>query len=226
VNAGGTAVLLRAAGRLDDPPSIVVSGSSDVYGAPDPADLPLTETAPARPTSAYGRSKLAQEEVALAAAQEGLSIVVTRSFNHTGPGQRPEFVAPALVHRVLGARASGAREIPVGNIDVRRDFADVRDVARAYRLILEGLASGAIASGSVLNVATGTSTAIRDILSTIAAIVGITVRPRRDDALVRPDDPGEIVGDASRLRGLTGWRPEIPLSQTLSDLVSSVEAAD
>jgi GDP-4-dehydro-6-deoxy-D-mannose reductase len=226
VNIGGTVALLRAVATLEHRPSVLVVGSSDVYGAPDPGDLPLTEDAPTRPTSPYGRSKLGQEEAALAAAGDGTaSVAVTRSFNHTGPGQRAEFVAPALARRLLAARDADQREVPVGNLDVRRDFGDVRDVVRAYRLILEGLAAGTIPTGSVLNVATGTSVPIRDMLRMLADIVGIEVQPRPDAALVRDEDPPEIVGDASKLRALTGWQPSIPLRQTLADLVGSIEAA-
>ena len=210
---------------LGRPVPVVVVGSSDVYGAPDPHDLPLSEAAPARPTSAYGRSKLGQEEAALAAARTGAAIVaVTRSFNHTGPGQRAEFVAPALAHRVLAARDANQREIPVGNLDVRRDFGDVRDVVRAYRLVLEGLADGSVPSGTVVNVATGTAVSIREMLRTIAELVGVDVEPRTDASLVRAGDPPEIVGDASRLRALTGWRPTIPIRRTLADLIASIEA--
>jgi GDP-4-dehydro-6-deoxy-D-mannose reductase len=226
VNAGGTVALLRAVATIEPRPCVVVVGSSDVYGAPDPGDLPLSERAPTRPTSPYGRSKLAQEEAALAAARDGTAVVaVTRSFNHTGPGQRAEFVAPALVRRVLAARATGQLEIPVGNIDVRRDVGDVRDVVRAYRLILEGLAARTISSGAVFNVATGRSVAIRDVLASVAAIAGVEARPTRDASLVRPNDPPDIVGDASRLSAETGWEPSIPLHQTLLDLVASIEAA-
>ncbi len=149
---------------------------------------------------------------------------MTRSFNHTGPGQRPEFVAPALARRVLAARDGRRGEIVVGNLDVRRDFGDVRDVVRAYRLILEGLDAGTIESGSVLNVATGRSMAIRDLLTAIADIVGVGIRPVRDASLVRADDPPEIVGDASRLRELTGWQPSIPIRRTLEDLVADLDA--
>jgi GDP-4-dehydro-6-deoxy-D-mannose reductase len=224
VNAGGTSVLLRALVGLERPAAVVVAGSSEVYGAPAAADLPLSERAPTHPTSAYGRSKLAQEEAALDTVRDGaVRIAVTRSFNHTGPGQRPVFVAPAMVSRVLAARAADPAEVRVGNLDVRRDIGDVRDVVRAYRLILEGLAAGTIAPGSVLNVATGRAVLIRDLLSMIGAIVGVDVRPVPDPSLVRPDDPPEIVGDASLLRGLTGWQPAIPLERTLTDLVASIE---
>jgi GDP-4-dehydro-6-deoxy-D-mannose reductase len=225
VNTGGTVLLLQAVAKLEQSPCVLVIGSSDVYGAPDPHDLPLSEKAPTHPTSPYGRSKLGQEEAALAAARAGSArIAVTRSFNHTGPGQRAEFVAPALARRVLAARDTHQPEIPVGNLDVRRDFGDVRDFVRAYRLILEGLAAGTIPTGSVLNVATGRSVAIREVLATLADIAGVRFRPYRDPALIRGDDPPEIVGDASRLRDVTGWRPSIPLRRTLADLVASIEA--
>jgi GDP-4-dehydro-6-deoxy-D-mannose reductase len=224
VNARGTKSLLDALAGLDPAPAVVLSSSSDVYGAPDPEDLPLTEDAPTRPTSAYGRSKLEGERVALAVAEPGpCRMAIVRPFNHTGPGQRPEFVAPALARRVLAARAAGDREIVVGNIDVRRDIGDVRDLARALRLILEALAARTIPSGTILNVATGRSVAIRDVVATIADIAGVEIEPRVDASLVRPDDPPEIRGDASRLTALTGWQPSIPLRRTLEDLVASLD---
>jgi GDP-4-dehydro-6-deoxy-D-mannose reductase len=225
VNVDGTAVVLEAVRSVSPGAAVVVAGSADVYGSPNPWDLPLKESAPIRPTGPYGRSKLAQEEVALAAAREGsLAVVATRSFNHTGPGQRPEFVAPALARRILAARDQGLDAIRVGNIDVRRDIGDVRDVARAYRLILDGLAEGRIAPGTVVNVATGNSVAIRHVLGVLAEIVGVQVGSQVDPTLVRTDDPPEIVGDSSRLRSLTGWEPRIPLRQTLTDLVESLRS--
>jgi GDP-4-dehydro-6-deoxy-D-mannose reductase len=223
VNARGTRTLLDGLAGLDPAPAVVVVSSSDVYGAPDPADLPLSEDAPTRPTSAYGRSKLEAERVAFSAAREsGLALAVVRPFNQTGPGQRAEFVAPALARRILAARDRGEREIVVGNVDVRRDLGDVRDLARALRLILDGLAGGSIPSGAILNVATGRSVAIRDVVAMIAEIAGVEIEPRVDPSLVRPDDPPEIRGDASRLTELTGWGPTIPLRRTLEDLVASL----
>jgi GDP-4-dehydro-6-deoxy-D-mannose reductase len=223
VNASGTALLMEGLAASGLGAHVMVAGSSEVYGVPDPAELPLTESSPVGPVSAYGRSKLAQEEVALSAGgRTGLRVVVTRSFNHTGPGQRPEFVASALARRILAARTEGRREISVGNVDVRRDIGDVRDVVRAYRLIVEGLRSGTVAPGSVLNVATGRSVAIREMIDLLSDIVGVPIAPRVDPDLVRANDAPEIVGDASRLRALTGWEPRIPLRQTLTDLVESL----
>ena len=226
VNLGGTERLIAALASTGRPIPLLVAGSSEVYGRPRPEDLPLTEAAPTLTDQPYGLSKLAQERAATETAErQGLPVVVTRSFNHTGPGQRAEFVAPALARRVLAARAAGTREIPVGNLDVRRDLGDVRDVARAYRLLLEGLANGALGSNRVVNVATGRAVAIRDVLSILCRLAGVEGRPVVDPRLVRPDDPPEIVGDASRLRVLTGWVPSIDLERTLADLLASIGSA-
>ena len=225
VNVGGTEALIASVVASPRLIPLLIAGSSEVYGRPRPEDLPLTEHSPTEPEQPYGRSKLAQERVALAAAERhGLAVVVTRSFNHTGPGQRADFVAPALARRVIAARDAGARVIPVGNVDVRRDFGDVRDVARAYRLLLEGLAAGVVGPATVVNVATGRLVAIREILAILCRLAGVEAEAVVDPALVRQDDPPEIVGDASRLRALTGWAPMIGLERTLTDLLASVEA--
>jgi GDP-4-dehydro-6-deoxy-D-mannose reductase len=149
-------------------------------------------------------------------------VVVARSFNHTGPGQRPEFVAPALATRILHAKVKGEPEVVVGALNVRRDISDVRDVVRAYRLLLEGVSSGAVPAGSVVNVASGRAVAVREMFQQIALIAGADVRPRIDPSLLRPNDPPLIVGDATYLQRLTGWQPSIPLDQTLTDLVGSL----
>jgi nucleoside-diphosphate-sugar epimerase len=225
VNAGGSAVVILGAGESGRVP-VLVTGSSEVYGDPDPADLPLREEAELRPLQAYGRSKLAQEEAALETSEwTGVPVALTRSFNQIGPGQRPEFVAPALARRVLQARAEGNSHVRVGNLEVRRDFTDVRDAARAYRLLLEGLVAGTVPSGSVLNLASGTATSIGELVEHLGHIVGITPQPVVDPELVRPGEPGVIVGDSSKLRGLTGWSPRIPIEDSLRDLVQSIEDA-
>jgi GDP-4-dehydro-6-deoxy-D-mannose reductase len=228
VNEGGTRAVIEAAAALahvdHGAPAVLVVGSSEVYGHPDPESLPLSESAPLRTDQPYGLSKLAQERVALRLGEElGVRVAVARSFNHTGPGQRADFVAPALARRILAARAAGSGEVVVGNLDVRRDLGDVRDVVRAYRLLLEGLAGNSVASGTVVNVATGRSVSIRSVLETLARAAGADVTPRVDPALVRPNDPPEIVGDATLLRRLTGWQAAIPIETTLADLMASVE---
>ena len=227
VNEGGTRNVVAAAAALSTPVPVLVSGSSEVYGRPESSDLPLREVAPLRTDQAYGRSKLAQERAAVEMGKElGVPVVVTRSFNHTGPGQRLEFVTPALAARVLEAKRGGAGSVAVGNLDVRRDIGDVRDVVRAYRLLIEGLVEDRLSRGLVVNVATGRSIAIGDILETLARLVGIEVEARIDPTLLRDNDPPLIVGDSSRLRELTGWSPALPMETTLADLLASLQSTD
>jgi GDP-4-dehydro-6-deoxy-D-mannose reductase len=244
VNVGGTAAVMEAAGRggrraadrgarrtgVGGGPVVLVTGSSEAYGRPLPEDLPLREDAPLLPASPYGLSKLAQEAVALELASTlGLTIIVTRSFNHIGPGQRGDFVVPALARRVIAVRDGAATSIRIGNADVRRDFTDVRDVVRAYRLLLEGAATGGeAATGSaarVVNVASGRPVSIRWIVEELLRQAGCDAPLDVDPDLVRPDDPPEIAGDASRLHALTGWRPAIPLEQTLGEILAEAGAA-
>jgi GDP-4-dehydro-6-deoxy-D-mannose reductase len=222
VNVDGTRLLIEAAAATKRVPGVLVTGSSEVYG--DPSELPLTEGAALRPSQPYGISKLEQERVAFESGAElGVPVVVTRAFNHTGPGQRPDFVAPALARRVIAARATGETTIRVGNIDVQRDIGDVRDVVRAYRLVIDGLRSESILPGTVWNVATGHGTAIRELIDILAELAGVGVEPVVDPDLVRADDPKVIIGDASLLLNQTGWTAAIPLRTTLSDLLDSLE---
>ena len=138
VAVGGTVNVLERARASRRRPFVLVVSSSEVYGRPDPAALPLTESAPLRPDSAYALAKVGQESVALAYfATRGLAGAVVRPFNHSGPGQPTQYVIPALAGRVIEARHAGGSEIRVGNLDVSRDFLDVRDVVSAYRLVIE-----------------------------------------------------------------------------------------
>jgi len=223
VNAGGTRAVLTAVAESAPGAPVLVTSSSEVYGRPAPEDLPLREAHPPRPVHAYGRSKLAQEEVALdLAATHGIPLVITRAFNHAGPGQRTDFVIPALASRILDAMREGRNTIRAGNVDVRRDIGDVRDVVRAYRLLLEGaVGAGRPFEPAVYNVATGRSISIRDVITELASLAGATVEVEIDPALVRADDPPEIRGDATKLMEAVGWSPEWPLSTTLADVLAS-----
>jgi GDP-4-dehydro-6-deoxy-D-mannose reductase len=187
-------------------------------------DAPLTERSPVAPRAVYGYTKLAAEALAVAAGAAGdVRVAVARSFNHTGPGQRPEFVVPALARRVLEARTTGVHQIRAGNVDVARDFSDVRDVVRAYRLLLESLDADRVRSARpVFNVASERAVTIRSIIETFARLADWPVMAITDPALVRPDDPPVIRGDASALRELTGWTPDYPLETTLTDLFTSL----
>lgn len=226
INVGGTVAIFEALRELGLRPPVLVTGSSDVYGTPRPDDLPLRESAPLDPRQPYAVSKAAQEGVAVeAAVRWGFPVVVTRSFNHTGPGQRPVFVVPAMARRVLAVKRGQATAIPAGNVDVRRDIGDVRDVVRAYRLLLEASAGGRLGSGPVVvNVATGRAETIRWLIEQLGAMAGVACSVRVDPGLVREDDPPEIRGDLSFLAELTGWRPEIRLDRTLRDLLAEAES--
>ena len=223
VNLGGTVALFEALREMGIRPPVVVSGSADVYGSPRPADLPLREEAPLAPLTPYSLSKVAQEGAAAEAAERyGFRVVVTRSFNHTGPGQRPVFVVPAMALRVLAVKRGQARTIPAGNVDVRRDLSDVRDVVAAYRMLAEWAASPGARDGcTVVNVASGRAPTIRSVVEELCKLAGVEMALETDPALVRPDDPAEIRGCAELIERLVGWRTVIPLEQTLADVLSA-----
>jgi GDP-4-dehydro-6-deoxy-D-mannose reductase len=225
VNVGGTAALFEALRSVGIRPPVLVVGSSEVYGSPDPKDLPLTEDSPIASVHPYALSKIGEEAIAIeASTRHGFPVVVTRSFNHTGPGQRPVFVVPALARRVIAVKRGEVGRVHAGNVDVRRDLTDVRDVVRAYRLLVEWLAGLPAPSSSVVNVASGTALSIRSLIEEMCGIAGVATGIEIDDVLVRTDDPAEIRGDATLLTQLTGWRPEIPLHQTLVDVLAEAEA--
>ena len=173
----------------------------------------------------YAKAKAAQEDTALrAGSAAGLTVIAVRAFNHTGPGQSPTFAVPAFAARIVAARESGASSIVVGDIDVWRDLTDVRDVADAYRRLIELADRGEVsAEGLVVNVASGRSVLLREVVAQLAALAGVAIEPVVDPALLRAGQPREIRGDPARLRGLTGWRPAIPLETTLQDVLTGRE---
>ena len=227
VNVGGTAALFEALRQIGIRPAVLVVGSSEVYGSPSQRDLPLTEDSAIDPIHPYALSKIAEEAVAIeASARYGFPVVVTRSFNHAGPGQRPVFVVPAMARRVVAMKRGETSCVRAGNVDVRRDLTDVRDVVRAYRLLLERVAGGSAAAGpSVVNVASGEAVSIRSLIADLCSIAGVPTQIEIDAALTRPNDPLEIRGDATLLTQLTGWRREIPLRQTLTDVLAEASLA-
>ena len=214
VNVEGTFNVLDAARRAGAHRVVVVS-SADVYGRLEEAGLPVGEAAPMIPVTPYGASKAAAEMVCVqAGAGLGLDVVRARAFNHLGPGQSDRFVAAALAARVAANERTGADVVPVGNLQARRDFTDVRDVVRAYRLLAEhGQA------GEAYNVCSGAALGVGELAEALIARARQPMRLVTRDELLRPVDVAEIRGDASKLRGATGWRPEVPLEQTLDDLL-------
>jgi GDP-4-dehydro-6-deoxy-D-mannose reductase len=219
VNVLGTAEILAAARSIEGSPRVLVVSSAEVYGVVTPAQLPLDEVTPTQPASPYAASKLAAEAVAFQAWRGfGQSVIVVRPFNHIGPGQSPNFFVPALAKRIVDARRSGARSLPVGTLTTRRDFTDVRDVVRAYRLLVErGV------PGEVYNVCSGRDVAMSEVAAQLLELAGADLTLETDPALVRPVDVPVLRGSAERLRAATGWEPHIPLATTLADVLSSWE---
>jgi GDP-4-dehydro-6-deoxy-D-mannose reductase len=214
VNVLGTASVLEAARAHGCAGTLVVS-SSEVYGHVQAGQLPVDETAPVAPVTPYAASKAAAEQVALQTVRgHGQRVVVARPFNHVGPRQPPSFAVSALARRIVEACRQGKAEVPVGTITTRRDFTDVRDVVRAYRLLmLHGLA------GEVYNVGSGQDVAIRDIAERLLALSGAQLGLRADPELVRPVDVPVIKGSPTKLQELTGWKPAIALDDTLADVL-------
>lgn len=221
VNATGVLHLLEAARACERPPRVLLVSSAEVYGRVGVADLPVGEDQPFRPASPYAVSKAAAELLGLQAwLGEGLEVVRVRPFNHTGPGQRPDFVVPSLARQVAEAVRSGSEALHVGNLAVRRDLTDVRDVVRAYRaLLVDGV------PGEVYNVCRGTSELIGDVARSLLALAGVDLPLVVDPERVRPVDLPELRGDCSRLVAATGWEPRIDLEQTLGDVLDSFLAS-
>ncbi len=217
VNIVGTAAVLAAARQCGTDPRVLVTSSAEVYGAvTDPERLPLDERSPTAPLTPYAASKLAAEAVvAQAHLGHGQHVITVRPFNHIGPGQTPSFAVPALARRIVEADRRGAATIPVGNLSARRDFTDVRDVVRAYRLLVErGRAGG------LYNVCSGRDISIREIADRLLRLAGTTLEFETDPSLVRPVEVPVLRGDPGRLVEATGWKPEIPLEQTLADVLA------
>jgi GDP-4-dehydro-6-deoxy-D-mannose reductase len=217
VNVIGTGAVLAAARQCGTDPRILVVSSAEVYGAvTDPALLPLDEDSPSAPLTPYAASKLAAEALATQAyLGHGQHVITVRPFNHIGPGQSPNFAVPALAKRIVEADRNRAPTIPVGNLSARRDFTDVRDVVRAYRFLIE---SGQ--PGSVYNVCTGRDVSIREIADRLLDLAGHALELETDPSLVRLVEVPVLRGDPGRLSSATGWKPEIPLEQTLADVLA------
>jgi GDP-4-dehydro-6-deoxy-D-mannose reductase len=213
-NAEGTLNVLQAATDVGVDRVLAVS-SADVYGAVSEAELPLTEESALRPASPYAASKVAADFLALQAwLGRRLPVLRVRAFNHLGPGQTDKFVAPALASRIARNEVEGGEVITIGNLSARRDFTDVRDVVRAYRLLVEHGEPG-----EVYNVCSGRDVAVQELADDLLAMARRPMRFEPDPELLRPVDVPVLRGDHARLTKATGWEPEIPLSQTLTDLL-------
>lgn len=214
VNVEGTLNVLDAA-RLAGCRRVVAITSADVYGRISEADLPIRETHDLQPVSPYAASKAAAEMVCLQAGlAHGLEVVRVRAFNHLGPGQSDRFVASAIASRIAACEREGSTVVQVGTLDARRDFTDVRDVVRAYRLLM---ISGR--AGEVYNVCSGTDRSVREVTDILVNLSTTDITLETDPALVRPVDLRVLRGDNTKISGCTDWSPTIPIEQTLEDLL-------
>jgi GDP-4-dehydro-6-deoxy-D-mannose reductase len=214
-NAVGTLNVLAAC-RAAGCERVLAVSSADVYGRVTEDELPLDEEQPLRPMSPYAASKVAADALAQQAwLGHRQPVVRVRAFNHLGPGQSDRFLVPALAARIARNERDGGDAVPIGNMAPRRDVTDVRDVVRAYRLLVERGEPG-----DVYNVCSGRAVAVKEIAD---LLLGMARRPMRlvsDPKLQRPVDIPVLVGDNGRLARATGWAPTIPLEQTLADVLA------
>ena len=218
VNAVGTVRLLaelgawRKAGEAD--PIVLVIGSSEQYGRHERDEMPLQETAEQRPLTLYAASKTAQEVAALQAFRgEGLRVVCTRSFNHSGAGQASSFVLPGLVARALAASRQGG-PLTLGNGDTVRDFLHVDDVVDAYLSLVDRGTPG-----EVYNVCSGEGASIRALAESVLQRIGVPADISSDPALTRPVDVPVQIGSNAKLRHATGWTPRRTREDIIDDLI-------
>ncbi|KJE78089.1 GDP-mannose 4,6-dehydratase [Ferrimicrobium acidiphilum] len=217
-NVVSTANLVLGLANLPRPPRFVYVSSSEVYGRVDPSHLPISESQQLCPVSPYAASKAASEIAALQGWYgHGMPVVVVRPFNHTGPGQSSDYLIPALAARLIEAKAKRHLRLTVGNVAARRDFMDVRDVVRAYRLLaLEGEAGG------VYNVCSGRAVSVNDLITILTDLLDYPIQLEVDPQLLRPNDVELVVGDPSRMQAATGFQPQLSLRQTLAKVVEEL----
>jgi len=209
--------VLEAVHRQAPTARVLAVGSGEVYGAVDPARMPVVEEEPFRPLNPYGVSKAAADLLALQYFLAfDLPVVRVRPFNHIGPRQRQGFVLADFAAQVAAIeRGEAPPVLATGNLEAARDFTDVRDVVRAYRLALELGTPGA-----VYNVCSGRATPIGALLEALLHASRVPVRVETDPALYRPVDRPEIYGGNAALRAATGWEPRIPLDQSVFDTLA------
>ena len=216
INIKGTVNLLEAVREIEKPPRVLLIGSGDEYGYIQPGELPLHEYTALRPGNIYACTKIAQGMLGqIYARAYGLEIIIIRAFNHIGRGQTDTFVVPGFCKQVAEIEAAGDNgTIKVGNLEAKRDFTDVLDIVRAYRLLAE---KGE--SGEIYNVGSGNSVAIADILEMIIKLSNAKIIVEQDPQRMRPSDTPEVRADITKLTGCTGWKPEIELNETLRNVL-------
>lgn len=214
VNVTGTSILLEAFRKHCKSARFLFVSTAHVYG-PGLNDKPIPESDPLRPANLYAISKACADTTALFyAATHGMHVMTVRPNNHVGPGQSPDFVLGTFSTQIKAiSRGSAPAVLNTGNLASTRDFTDVRDVAKAYRLLIE---KGS--AGQAYNIGSHEQHSIKSILDEMCAIEGINPEIRIDPARLRPADRSPIL-DISKIRSETGWQPETPFEKTLRDIM-------
>lgn len=199
-------------------PRVVIVSSGAIYDSNQP--MPITEESKIGFNSPYAVSKILTENQASYYRGRGLDCIVARPFNHIGPGQGDGFLVPALATGLRKARKAG-ESLSVGNLKTRRDYTDVRDVAKAYRMLIEAPSL----SHSIYNVCSGKSVSGEEMLALIQDAMNIhDIAVEVDQSKIRPNDPMDIYGDSSTLQNDTGWSPSIKLETTIADYTSELQS--
>ena len=219
-NVIGTSNLLEAITNLRDKkfdPIIQLAGSSEEYGLVLPHEVPIKETNPLRPLSPYGVSKVATDMLAHQHLRSyGIKTIVTRSFNSTGPRRGEVFVCSTFAKQI--AEIEKEKREPIishGNLDAKRDFTDVRDIAKAYLLAVEKCKPG-----EVYNICSGETLSMKEMLLILLSLTDVSVKLKEDPERMRPSDVSILHGDYSKFKKATGWQPTINIKKTLEDLLN------
>jgi len=221
INIKGTVHLLEAIRGMQHPPRVLLIGSGEEYGYVLPEELPIREDTLLRPGNIYACTKVAQNLIGQTYARAyKLDVIIARSFNHTGPGQLDTFAISNFCKQIVEIEAGLYPPVMrVGNLSARRDFVDVRDVVRAYSLLVQ---KGR--SGEVYNVGSGKAIAMREILDLALSLTEAHIAVEQDPSLIRAFDTPVIEADISRLTLKTGWKPEILLRNTIVDMLDDWRA--
>lgn len=217
-NFGGVLNVALAIGEAAPDCRLIFCGSAEVYGATFQSGAPLDESAALDPITAYGASKAAADLMIGQMARQGFKGIRLRPFNHTGPGQSDLFVIPAFASQIVRIeRGEQEPVLRVGNLSARRDFLDVRDVVDAY--VRTVLRFDDLPSGCAINVASGTSVGIDEVLKTLLELSPKKIAVVRDEARYRAIETASMSGNAARAQALLDWRPRIPLAETLRSIL-------
>ena len=215
INVNGTLNLLDAVRKSNrnKQTKILIVGSSDQYGPVKPEECPISEERKLSPVSPYGISKMTQEQIAkLYAKSYGMEIVMVRAFNHIGPRQSKNFVVADFASRIAEIEKGSKPVIKVGNLETYRDFTDVRDIVRGYRLLMEKGHSGA-----VYNIGSGKAIKVREILDKLVKLSTKKITVEVDPAKMRPADVPLVECDNRKIKEDTGWKPLLSIEATLED---------